>query len=165
MKRKIFSIVAIGLVASTPAWCLFGEDIAYLIQIIHNGKQLYDLGRETKDTVTRAAHFVTHPNWRGALGKAQDTLGSYAQASDNMRLKRLNAELDQARDVYNELSSEAPTLESAVSISQLHIQMAQTKEEADQLQYQMDWQTRYQQYAQEEGGFGNVSASMGRLPK
>jgi hypothetical protein len=66
MKKKISFILIGSVVLATPCFALFGEDIAYLIQIINQGRQAVQVAREAKSK-------------HGASGSIREESGELAQ--------------------------------------------------------------------------------------
>jgi hypothetical protein len=78
---------------------------------------------------------------------------------------RFSSKIGHARQLMSELNGQQPTLESAAALSSLQLETQGMKEKADQLQYTLEYRQRFQQYSGNEGAFGCVSCSMGRLQK
>jgi hypothetical protein len=78
MKKKI-SIAVLGVgVLATPCFAMFGEDIAYLLQIISQGRQMIQIGQQAKAQFEQAASFVRNPGgWRNLLSRGQAALDQY----------------------------------------------------------------------------------------
>jgi poly-D-alanine transfer protein DltD len=166
MKRKISFILVGSLLLATPAWCLFDyETLAQLITLVEQGAHQIQLASQVKQNITQAAHFIAHPDWQRTLGIAEQSLGQYAGASDSLRLQQIQQQIGHARQLMSELNGQQPTLESAAALSSLQLQTQGMKEQADQLQYTLEYRERLQQYSGNQGAFGCVSCSMGRLQK
>jgi replication initiation and membrane attachment protein DnaB len=166
MKRKISFILAGSLLLATPAWCLFDFDtLAQLITLVEQGAHQIQLANQVKQNITQAAHFIAHPDWQRTLGIAEQSLGKYAGANDSLRYQQIQQQIGHARQLMSELNGQQPTLESAAALSSLQLETQGMKEKADQLQYTLEYRQRFQQYSGNEGAFGCVSCSIGRLQK
>jgi hypothetical protein len=173
MTKRMIKLAAAGLLLSTPAFCLFGiGDIVFdpstfgqAVELVMQAKQAITLANEAKQNFMQAAHFIAHPDWQRTLGIAEQSLGQYAGSNDSLRYQQIQQQIGHARQLMSELNGQQPTLESAAALSSLQLQTQGMKEKADQLQYALEYRQRFAQYSGNEGAFGCVSCSIGRLPK
>jgi hypothetical protein len=138
MKKKI-SIAVLGVgVLATPCFAMFGEDIAYLLQIISQGRQMIQIGQQAKAQFEQAASFVRNPGgWRNLLSRGQAALDQISNGSDNVALQRINDSIRASQRVYTEISNQPPTLANMTALSALSLQQVKAKNEADQLQAEL----------------------------
>jgi hypothetical protein len=138
MKKKI-SIAVLGVgVLATPCFAMFGEDIAYLLQIISQGRQMIQIGQQAKAQFEQAASFVRNPGgWRNLLSRGQAALDQVSNGSDNVALQRINESIRASQRVYTEISNQPPTLANMTALSALSLQQVKAKNEADQLQAEL----------------------------
>src|SRR3982751_5787379 len=110
MKKISFILLGMGVLA-TPCFALFGEDIAYLIQLINQGRQMVQLGQQAKAQFEQAAAFVRNPGgWRNILSRGQAALDQISNGSDNVALQRINDSIRASQRVYTEISNQPPSL-------------------------------------------------------
>jgi len=133
MKKISFILLGMGVLA-TPCFALFGEDIAYLIQLINQGRQTIQLANQAKAQFEQAAAFVRNPGgWKNILMRGEIALDQISNGSDNAALQRITDSIRASQQVYAEISSLPPTLANMTSLSALSLQQVELKNQADQL--------------------------------
>jgi hypothetical protein len=165
MKKKIsFILLGVGVMA-TPCFALFGEDIAYLIQLINQGRQMVQLGQQAKSNFEQAAAFVRNPGgWRNILSRGQAALDQVSNGSDNVALQRINDSIRASQRVYTEISNQPPSLANMTALSALSLQQVEAKNQADQLAESLETDQQLH-IARQRESWGCISCSMRRLPK
>ena len=162
MKRKIsFILLSVGVMA-TPCFALFGEDIAYLIQIINQGRQTIQLGQQAKANFEQAAAFVRNPGgWKNILNRGMAAIDQASNGSDNVALQRMNESIRASQQVYAEIRSQSPSLANMAALSSLSLQQAEAKNQADQLAEALETNEQLR-IARQHESWGCISCSMRR---
>jgi hypothetical protein len=164
MKKKISFILIGSVILATPCFALFGEDIAYLIQLINQGRQAVQVAREAKANMEQAAAFVRNPgSWRNVLYRAQSTLDQVSTGSDNVALQRINEALKASQEVYTAISNEIPTTANMAALSALSLQQVEMKQKADELNTHLQFMAAVEQHRQQDEPIS--SNGLGRLMK
>src|SRR3982750_2910335 len=162
MKRKIsFILLGVGVMA-TPCFALFGEDIAYLIQIINQGRQTIQLGQQAKANFEQATAFIRNPGgWKNILNRGMAAIDQASNGSDNVALQRINESIRASQQVYAEIRSQAPSLANMAALSSLSLQQVEATNQEDQLaaSLQIDQDVRI---ARQHETWGCISCPMHR---
>jgi hypothetical protein len=162
VKKKIsFVLLGVGVMA-TPCFALFGEDIAYLIQLINQGRQTIQLANQAKAQFEQAAAFVKNPGgWRNILTRGEAALDQISNGSDNVALQRINESIRASQRVYAEVSSQPPSLANMAALSALSLQQVEAKNQADQLAESLQINDELR-IARQHESWGCISCTMQR---
>ena len=121
---------------ATPCFALFGEDIAYLIQLINQGRQTIQLANQAKAQFEQAAAFVKNPGgWKSILYRGEAAL--------------------------DEISSQPPSLANMAALSALSLQQVEAKNQADQLAESLQINDELR-IARQHESWGCISCTMQR---
>jgi conjugal transfer/entry exclusion protein len=169
-KSKVLGVVVVGLLVAQQAKPdIFGMDIGVLVAIlgqvqqeVAEARQIYAGIQQTKSQIEQMGAFVKSPGaWRRALDGAQVALSQVSNGTDNETLKEINEAIRASQQVYKTISYEIPTTSNMVALSELSLQQAQLKREADQLNASLQSIGQYQDKVKQSGDWGCVSCSIG----
>ena len=147
---------------ATPCFALFGEDIAYLIQLINQGRQTIQLANQAKAQFEQAAAFVKNPGgWKSILYRGEAALDQISNGSDNVALQRINDSIRASQRVYTEISSQPPSLANMAALSALSLQQVEAKNQADQLAESLQINDELR-IARQHESWGCISCTMQR---
>src|SRR5947209_13211681 len=147
---------------ATPCFALFGEDIAYLIQLINQGRQTIQLANQAKAQFGQAAAFVKNPGgWKSILYRGEAALEQISNGSDNVALQRINDSIRASQRVYAEVSSQPPSLANMAALSALSLQQVEAKNQADQLAESLQINDELR-IARQHESWGCISCTMQR---
>ena len=147
---------------ATPCFALFGEDIAYLIQLINQGRQTIQLANQAKAQFEQAAAFVKNPGgWKSILYRGEAALDQISNGSDNVALQRINDSIRASQRVYAEVSSQPPSLANMAALSALSLQQVEAKNQADQLAESLQINDELR-IARQHESWGCISCTMQR---
>jgi DNA repair ATPase RecN len=167
MKKKISLCIAGGLLVASPAFCdFFGGDLPILLDILTEARQQLAQAKQIYQEIQTASMYVKHPqSWQSYLDTAQSAINEASSGSDNAALKHINQTLRASQEAYNQINSSTMTTANMAALSQLALQQIQLKQQADQLNTNLQYQVAVTRYAQAGEGDIRVGSSLTRSMK